>query len=166
MGVFLVNGETYNEAATGMAKYYYSILCAFPLYLSGTLILPPLNKYLPVAARIAAFVILIIPEHLYTGEGKTVIFSGLLPNGGEFWDLIGWAYLASSLVTLFAKERFYVILAGWLFFCILSMIYKAGIIPHHCFIVIYSQCYPGRNPHRSDNGRSTDLNDIPLFCEP
>ncbi len=133
MGVFLVNGETYNEAATGMAKYYYSILCALSFILIWNTYPATLNKYLPAAARIAAFVILISLAFVYRG-GEDDNIQRFAPQWWGILGLIGWAYLAGSLVTLFAKERFYLILAGWLFFCILSIIYKAGIIPHHSFL--------------------------------
>ena len=133
MGVFLVNGETYNEAATGMAKYYYSILCALSFILIWNTYPATTNKYLPATARIAAFVILISMAFVYRGgaDGNIQRFA---PQWWGILGLIGWAYLAGSLITLLARERFYIILAGWLFFCILSIIYKAGIIPHHSFL--------------------------------
>lgn len=133
MGVFLVNGETYNEAATGMAKYYYSILCALSFILIWNTYPATINKYLPAAARLTAFVILISLAFVYRGgeEGNIQRFA---PQWWGILGLIGWAYLAGSLITLLARERFYIILAGWLFFCILSIIYKAGIIPHHSFL--------------------------------
>jgi hypothetical protein len=133
MGVFLVNGETYNEAATGMAKYYYSILCALSFILIWNTYPATINKYLPAAARIAAFVILISLAFVYRG-GEDDNIRRFAPQWWGILGLIGWAYLASSLITLFAKERFYIILAGWLFFCILSIVYKAGIIPRHSFL--------------------------------
>ena len=133
MGVFLVNGETYNEAATGMAKYYYSILCALSFILIWNTYPATINKYLPAAARITAFVILISLAFVYRG-GEDDNIQRFAPQWWGILGLIGWAYLASSLITVFAKERFYLILAGWIFFCILSIIYKAGIIPHHSLL--------------------------------
>ena len=133
MGVFLVNGETYNEAATGMAKYYYSILCALSFILIWNTYPATINKYLPAVARIAAFVILIFLAFVYRG-GEDDNIRRFAPQWWGILGLIGWAYLASSLITLFAKDRFYIILAGWLFFCILSIVYKAGIIPRHSFL--------------------------------
>lgn len=133
MGVFLVNGETYNEAATGMAKYWYSILCALSFILIWNTYPEAMNKYLPIVARIAAFAILITMAVIYRGghDGNIQRFAT------QWWGilgLIGWAYLASSLVTLLARDRFYIVLAGWVFFCVLSMVYKAGIIPHRSII--------------------------------
>jgi heparan-alpha-glucosaminide N-acetyltransferase len=133
MGVFLVNGETYNEAATGMPEYYYTILCGLSFILIWNTYPATINKYLPLAARIVASIILIAMAFIYRGghDGNIQRFA---PQWWGILGLIGWAYLASALITLFARNRFYPILAGWLFFSILSMIYKAGIIPRHSFI--------------------------------
>jgi hypothetical protein len=135
MGLFLVNGETYNEAATGMPEYYYSILCCLSFILIWNTYPATANKYLPMAARVVAFITLIALSIIYRGgeDGNIQRFS---PQWWGILGLIGWAYLASSLITLFARDRFYIILAGWLFFCILSMIYKAGIIPHHSILSV------------------------------
>ena len=48
--------------------------------------------------------------------------------------MIGWAYLAGGLVTVFAKNNFWVILCAWVFFCIVSIAYKARYIPHGSFM--------------------------------
>ena len=133
MGVFLVNGETYNEAATGMAKYFYSILCALSFILIWNTYPATFSKSLTAAARIAAVIILISLAFVYRG-GEEVNIQRFAPQWWGILGLIGWAYLASSLILIFAKERFYIILAGWLFFCILSIIYRAGIIPHNSFL--------------------------------
>ena len=135
MGVFLVNGETYNAAATGMAKYYYSILCCLSFILIWNKYPASINKFLPIAARGVAIVTLLILSIIYRGgeDGNIERF------GTQWWGilgLIGWAYLASSLITIFARNRFYIILSGWLFFCVLSMIFKAGIIPHGSFLSV------------------------------
>lgn len=135
MGVFLVNGETYNAAATGMAKYYYSILCCLSFILIWNKYPASLNTFLPIAARSIAIVTLFILSIIYRGgeDGNIERF------GTQWWGilgLIGWAYLASSLITIFARNRFYIILSGWLFFCLLSIIFKAGIIPHGSFLSV------------------------------
>jgi heparan-alpha-glucosaminide N-acetyltransferase len=133
MGVFLVNGETYNATATGMPEYYYTILCCLSFILIWNTYPATMNKYLPLAARIIAILILCTMAVVYRGghDGNIQRFS---PQWWGILGLIGWAYLASSLITLIAKNRFYIILAGWLFFCILSMIYKAGFIPRDSIV--------------------------------
>ena len=133
MGVFLVNGETYNSAATGMAKYYYTILSCLSFILIWNSYPRGINRYIPLAARIFAVGILIILAIVYRGgeEGNIQRFA---PHWWGILGLIGWAYLASSLITLLARDRFYIILSGWIFFCILSMVFKAGLIPRHSII--------------------------------
>jgi len=133
MGIFLVNGETYNEAATGFAKYYYSILCCLSFILIWNTYPATVNKYLPMAARGFAVITLIILSIVYRG-GEDGNIERFAPQWWGILGLIGWAYLASSLITLFAGERFYIIVGGWLSFCVLSMVYKAGIIPHHSIL--------------------------------
>ncbi len=133
MGVFLVNGETYNEAATGMPEYYYTLLCCLSFILILNTYPAAMNKYFPLVARLIALIILITMAIVYRGghDGNIQRFS---PQWWGILGLIGWAYLASSLITLIAKNRFYIILSGWLFFCILSMVFRAGLIPRHSFV--------------------------------
>ena len=108
-----------------MAKYYYSILCCLSFILIWNTYPATMNKYIPVAARVVAFVTLISLSIVYRG-GHDDNIQRFAPQWWGILGLIGWAYLASSLITLFAGKRFYIIFAGWLFFCVLSMVYKAG----------------------------------------
>jgi hypothetical protein len=135
MGLFLVNGETYNEAATGMPKYYYSILCCLSFILIWNTYPATMKKFIPITARVIAIITLVSLSIVYRGGNDDHIQR----FGPQWWGilgLIGWAYLASALVTLFAGKKFYLILAGWAFFCILSMIGKAGLIPHGSFLTV------------------------------
>ena len=52
--------------------------------------------------------------------------------GHSWFDRMGIP--AGGLVTVFAKNNFWVILGGWAFFCIVSMAYKARYIPHGTFM--------------------------------
>ena len=133
MGLFLVNGETYNTVATGMPKYYYSILCCLSFILIWNTYPSTINKYIPIIARITAFVTLITMAIIYRG-GHDDDIQRFAPQWWGILGLIGWAYLASSLITLFSRNRFYIILGGWMFFCILSMVYKSGLIPHESIL--------------------------------
>lgn len=130
MGVFLVNGETYNANATGMPEYLWNPLCCLSFILIWNSYSPSLNKYLVWSARVIGILILLILSIIYRGgeDGNIRYFA---PSWWGILGLIGWAYLVGGLVTIFAKDRFYVILAGWLFFCILSIVSKAGFIPRH-----------------------------------
>lgn len=130
MGVFLVNGETYNAEATGMAEYFYTIPCVVAFILIWSSYPKTINRFLGVAARTIAILTLLVMAIIYRG-GEDGNIHRFAPQWWGILGLIGWAYFASSLITLVAKERFWIILAGWLFFCVLSMVYKSGLIPQH-----------------------------------
>jgi len=133
MGVFLVNGETYNAEATGMARYLWNQLCCLSFILIWNSYATTSNKYLVIIARAIGILTLLTLSIIYRGgeDGNIKYFA---PQWWGILGLIGWAYLASGLITIFAKNKFYVILGGWAFFCILSMVYKAGFIPRHSII--------------------------------
>lgn len=133
MGVFLVNGETYNAEATGMARFLWNPLCCLSFILIWNSYPKTANKYLVWALRAAGMMALLILAIVYRGgEGEHI--RHFAPQWWGILGLIGWAYLASGLITVLSKNSFYIILTGWIFFCILSMVYKAGFIPRHSII--------------------------------
>ncbi|QNF34011.1 DUF5009 domain-containing protein [Adhaeribacter swui] len=133
MGLFLVNGEYLHTDATGMSRTaWYSLSC-----LSFILIwnLYPV-KVKPVVARVLqglGVVILLALAFVYRGgEGEE------LSRFSTYWwgilGLIGWSYLASALITLFAGRNYLVIVAAWVLFCGLSMVASAKLIPLDSFL--------------------------------
>jgi len=133
MGVFLVNGETYNAEATGMARFLWNPLCCLSFILIWNAYPKAANKYLVWALRAAGILTLLILAIIYRGgEGEHI--RHFSPQWWGILGLIGWAYLASGLITVLSKNNFFTILAGWIFFCVLSMVYKTGIIPRHSVI--------------------------------
>ena len=135
MGVFLVNGETINGEATGMPGYVYYSLSCLSFILLWNLYPRKANKYLVATSKAIGIVILLILAYIYRG-GEDGQIERFAPQWWGILGLIGWAYLASGLITVFSKNNFLAILGGWLFFCILSMVNKAGYIPHDSFISI------------------------------
>jgi heparan-alpha-glucosaminide N-acetyltransferase len=133
MGVFLVNGETYNANATGMAEYLWNPLCCLSFILIWNSYSASSNKYVGIIARAAGILTLLTLSIIYRG-GEDGNIQHFAPQWWGILGLIGWAYLASGLITIFAKNKFYIILGGWAFFCILSMVYKAGFIPRHSIV--------------------------------
>ncbi len=126
MGVFLVNGETFNAEATGMAKYIWypvSCLCFILIWNSYP---KSANKNLVYAAKGIGIVTLVVFAIVYRGGEEGYRFS---PQWWGILGLIGWAYLASGLITVFANKNFYVILGSWIFFACLSMLSHAGLVP-------------------------------------
>jgi predicted acyltransferase len=128
MGVFLVNGETYNANATGMGESLWNPLCCLSFILIWNNYGTSLNKYLVMVPRSIGILTLLTLSIIYRGgeDGNIQHFS---PQWWGILGLIGWAYLASGLITIFSRNKFYAIFGGWAFFCILSMVSKAGLIP-------------------------------------
>lgn len=134
MGVFLVNGETLNATAMGLPGYVYYTLACLSFILIWNVYPKTSSKWMVLAAKAAGILTLLILAYVYRGgEAGTERF------GPQWWGilgLIGWAYLASGLVTVFANNRIAIIFGAWLFFCLLSMAGKAGYIPKESFINI------------------------------
>ncbi len=133
MGVFLVNGETINAQATGIPAGVWYPLCCLSFLLIWNVYPKSFNRNLVFASRAIGIIVLVTLAIIYRGgeDGNTVRFA---PQWWGILGLIGWAYLASALITVLSKNNFYIILAGWIFFCVLSMVSKAHIIPDNNFI--------------------------------
>lgn len=128
MGVFLVNGETINAAATGMPRFVWGPLCCLCFILIWNTYPKSANRFLVYGLRAAAITGLLTLAYIYRGGPDDAIRT----FGPQWWGilgLIGWAYLVSGLVAVFAKNSFYIILGAWVFFSILSMVSHAGLIP-------------------------------------
>lgn len=128
MGVFFVNGETLNAAAMGMEPFVYDTLCCISFILIWNLYPKTLNKSLVYLFKFTGIASLITLAILYQGEESGII-ERFSPHWWGILGLIGWSYLAAGLITVFAKNRFSVIIGAWLFFCVLSMAAKAGYVP-------------------------------------
>lgn len=128
MGVFLVNGETFNAEATGMPRAWWNPLCCFSFILIWNSYPKSANKTLIYIAKAVGILTLILLAYVYRGgpDDKIEYFS---PQWWGILGLIGWAYLASGLVTVFAKNNIYILVGAWVFFAILSMVSHAELLP-------------------------------------
>ncbi len=129
MGVFLVNGETINANATGIARYLWNPLCCLSFILIWNLYPKSVSKNLVYAAKAVGILTLLTLAIIYRG-GEDANIRYFSPQWWGILGLIGWAYLMSGLITIFSKNNFYAILGGWIFFAVLSMVYHAKLIPH------------------------------------
>ena len=128
MGVFLVNGETLNESATGLSRNLWNSLCCFYFIQIWNNYPKTMNVNLAYGVKGIAIATLFVLAIIYRGGDEENI-QRFAPQWWGILGLIGWAYLASGLITVFAKKRFYIILFAWLFFCVLSMLSHGGLIP-------------------------------------
>lgn len=133
MGVFLVNGESINAEATGFSRGLWNSLACVSFILLWNIYPKNTPRYLVYAAKTTGIISLLLMAYLYRGGEDGTIYR----FGTHWWGilgLIGWSYLAAGLITVFSKEKFPVIVGAWIFFCVLSMVYKAGYIPNDSFI--------------------------------
>jgi len=128
MGVFFVNGETLNTAAMRMQPHVYDTLCCISFILIWNLYPKTFNKNIVYLLKFIGVASLTTLAILYRGEENGVI-ERFRPQWWGILGLIGWSYLVAGLITVFAKNKFSIIISAWLFFCVISMAAKAGYVP-------------------------------------
>lgn len=132
MGVFLVNGETINLRATGFGHYIWNPLCCISFILIWGSYSGRLSNKLKIAAKITGVLLLCMMAWLYRGSDNGTIFR----FSAQWWGilgLIGWAYLATALITVFLKEKLWLLITVWILFSGLSLLYTEDIVGHSGF---------------------------------
>lgn len=133
MGVFLVNGEYVNEAATGLLRVTWNLLSCTAFILIWNAYPRTATKWIVYAGKGLGVTILLVLAMLYRGgEGTLTRFAT------HWWGilgLIGWSYFAAALITLFARNRLPVLLSAWAGFTILSLMAHAGLLPEATRII-------------------------------
>jgi hypothetical protein len=128
MGVYLVNGENLNAEATGFPRLVWNTLACISFILIWNSFPKSTSKTIVYGARAIGFIVLIVLAFLYRGGEE-----GDIQRFQTWWwgilGLIGWAYLVSGLVSVFAKNSIAFMFGAWAFFAILSMVSHAGMIP-------------------------------------
>src|SRR6478672_8361187 len=107
MGVFLVNGETFNAEATGMPRYLWNPLVCLSFILIWNSYPNNSKKNLWIILKATGIITLCILAYIYRGGGEDG--EEVKRFGPQWWGilgLIGWAYLASSMITIFARNKF------------------------------------------------------------
>lgn len=144
MGVFLVNGESINAQATGIPRWLWNPLSCLCFILIWNAYPKNSNNILHKGMKVTGILILTGLAIMYRGgEQGEGLFE---PHWWGILGLIGWAYLVSSLITVFARNNFYWLLAGWIFFCVLSIVNKAGLLPEGVFNYIPEAILGGTLP--------------------
>ncbi|AHF92248.1 hypothetical protein OPIT5_20370 [Opitutaceae bacterium TAV5] len=130
MGVFLVNGETWNAQAAGMHRYWWNPLCCLGFILVWCTYDKIPSRAGKIALRVAGVAGLLALAWIYRGgSGDRIHRFAPVP---EWWGIlgqIGWAYLVAGLVAIFARDRILVMLGGWLLFASLSILFRMGLVP-------------------------------------
>lgn len=126
MGVFLVNVETINAQAMGMPRQFWSPLCCLAFVLIWNAYPRNFPKSIANHLKALGIVILCLLAIFYRG-GSLENLKTFSPHWWGILGLIGWAYLPAALISLFSKNKFWLVLIGWLSFCFLSIAYKAHL---------------------------------------
>jgi len=128
MGVFLVNGEEINEAASGIQRLPWNMICCTAFIILWNSWSKNMNKFLLRSLKILAVISLVILAFIYR-SGK----EGNLHRFATHWwgilGLIGWAYFISALVFLIPGNKFFISITAWLVFLFTCVASHARFIP-------------------------------------
>lgn len=128
MGVFLVNGESINEDASGISRSAWNVSCCLSLIVLWNRYPESARSLLVGVMRVVAVIVLLVLAILYRGgEAGDLNYFG--PKWWGILGLIGWAYLVSGWVVIYASNRLGIVLGAWLLFAVLSMVHHAGFVP-------------------------------------
>lgn len=126
MGLWLVNGESINEAATGMKPVVWNMLCCGSFILIWNTYSKTAARPLVLLAKTIGWAVLLVLAVVYRGGDALDRFQ---PYWWGILGLIGWSYLVGALATLVARNRITVLGLIWLSFCVVSMVAKANLLP-------------------------------------
>ncbi|MET0464343.1 MAG: DUF5009 domain-containing protein [Chitinophagaceae bacterium] len=128
MGLFLVNGENMNEAATGISRGYWNMICCGCFILLWNRWPSSFSRWISYLLRSIAILTLLFLAWKYRSgaEGDLSYFEK------HWWGilgLIGWAYFASAIVFLLAGGNLIVCVIAWIAFVTLNIASQAGSLP-------------------------------------
>lgn len=128
MGVFLVNGETIHEAATGMSRALWNTLSCLSFLLIWNAYPKTMSRLWVHALQALGILVLIFLAYRYRGgtDQEPELFA---PQWWGILGLIGWTYLVAGVLVVFSQSRILILLAVWIFFCALSILSDAGRVP-------------------------------------
>ncbi|GAB4020338.1 DUF5009 domain-containing protein [Spirosoma koreense] len=127
MGVFLVNGESINEVATGLTRGVWNMLSCVSFILLWNAYPKTASSWIVNGSKAIGAVVLLGLAILYRGGEESI--TRFATHWWGILGLIGWSYLGAALVTVFARNRLSVLVIAWVGFAALSMADQAGLVP-------------------------------------
>jgi predicted acyltransferase len=121
MGFFTVNIDTMNEAASSISRGWFQILMVAGFFLIWN-VYPKTNgwkKFLFKGMQGSGILLLLLLFFLFKGgnDGQ----EHMTPQWWGILGLIGWTYLISGAIYLFARKSPILLLLSWLLFVILNI---------------------------------------------
>ncbi|NTS43822.1 DUF5009 domain-containing protein [Flavisolibacter sp. BT320] len=128
MGLFLVNGENINAAATGISRALWNTLSCTSFILIWNVYPKNMQQTLKRILRGIGIANLLTLAFLYKG-GEDGNLTGFSTWWWGILGLIGWCYFTASVITAFAGKQKFLIVGPWLVFVTLSLFSTAGLLP-------------------------------------
>lgn len=129
MGVFLVNGETISKTATGIGHYTWNTISCVCFILIWNVYPKELSQLRVKAAKVLGITTLAVMAYFYRGSDGGNLFRFSV----QWWGilgLIGWSYLTVAVITVFSRGRILLLLAAWVGFSIIGVLYFEDYIGH------------------------------------
>lgn len=127
MGLFLVNGEDLNAAATGINRGVWNVLSCLSFILLWNAWPKTANPWLIRALKALAIGMLIVLAFICrTGNGNDI--GRFAPQWWGILGLIGWAYIVGALIIAYSNNKFIVPLLAWVIFMVLNVASHAELI--------------------------------------
>lgn len=126
MGLFTVNRDTLNPEATGINRQLFTLLMITGFFLIWNLYPKAVDwkKYLFLGLQVTGVLILaFLAFHFRGGE------DGLQPMRTQWWGilgLIGWTYLYTAIIYLFARKSVLLLMGFWALFILINVAEHAG----------------------------------------
>lgn len=126
MGLFTVNRDTLNAEATGIPRQGFTLLMIAAFFLIWN-VYPKVKdwkRYLYLGLQILGiFILAFLAIHYRGGENG---LSTLKPQWWGILGLIGWAYLFTATIYLFARKSMWLLMGFWALFTLLNIAEHAG----------------------------------------
>jgi heparan-alpha-glucosaminide N-acetyltransferase len=135
MGVFLVNGESINETATGMHRLVWNVICCTSFIAIWNAYPKTAGRNTLLAAKGVAILTLLILAVIYRGGEEAGRFS---PKWWGILGLIGWSYLVSGIIAVYARDSIKVIAGAWVLLAGLSILWHAKLVPSFLHFIPHS----------------------------
>jgi len=129
MGLFTVNSPSLNAEATGIGNAWFEILMVLAFFLIWN-VYPKTHKklrYLYICLQIVG--VLLLAWLAYKFKGNMHGSTQLIGMRFQWWGilgLIGWIYLAASLIYLYLKNWPKLLLVLWMLFIVFNIVATSG----------------------------------------
>ena len=126
MGLFTVNRDSFNAEASGINRQLFTLLMIAAFFLIWN-VYPKVTdwkKYLYTGLQVAGVLILtFLAIHFRGGEDGS---QSMRPQWWGILGLIGWAYLFTATIYLFARKSQLLVLGFWALFTLINVAGHAG----------------------------------------